>query len=93
MLGAIRFRRLFFALKPCIDGFLGGCRPYLAIDNTSLTGKFKGQLAAAVAVDGCNWFFPVVLGVIDSETKENWNWFMQRLRDAIGTPEGLAICN
>ena len=28
----IRFRRFFFALKPCIDGFLNGCRPYLAID-------------------------------------------------------------
>jgi hypothetical protein len=29
-----RFRRSFFALKPCIDGFLTGCRPYLAIDST-----------------------------------------------------------
>lgn len=27
--------RLFFALKPCIDGFLSGCRPYLAIDSIS----------------------------------------------------------
>ena len=35
----IRFRRLFFALKPCIEGFLSGCRPYLAIDSTFLTGK------------------------------------------------------
>ena len=27
--GKIRFRRLFFALKPCVDGFISGCRPYL----------------------------------------------------------------
>ena len=52
--GKIRFRRFFFALKPCIEGFLSGCRPYLAIDNTFLTGKFKGQLASALAVDGHN---------------------------------------
>jgi hypothetical protein len=38
----IKFRRFFFALKPCIDGFLNGCRPYLAIDSTFLTEKFKG---------------------------------------------------
>jgi hypothetical protein len=24
-----RFRRMFVALKPCIDGFLEGCRPFI----------------------------------------------------------------
>jgi hypothetical protein len=79
----IRFRRSFFALKPCIDGFLTGCRPYLAIDNTFLTCKFKGQLGVVVAVDGHNWTYPVAFVVMDSETNKNWIWFMQRLRDAI----------
>jgi len=88
----IRFRRFFLAFKPCIEGFLNGCRPYLAIDNTFLTGKFKGQLASASAVDGYNWLFPVCLGVFDSETNENWIWFMQQLRHAIGSPRGLVIC-
>ena len=88
----VRFHRMFFAMKPCIDGFLNGCRPYLAIDSTFLTGKFRGQLACAIAVDGHNWMYPVAVGVIDSETNENWIWFLQRLRDAIGAPTGLAIC-
>jgi hypothetical protein len=38
----IRFNRLFFALKPCVDGFLRGCRPYLAVDSTFLTRRFRG---------------------------------------------------
>jgi hypothetical protein len=88
----IRFLRMFFAMKPCIEGFLKGCRPYLAIDSTFLTGKFRGQLACAIAVDGHNWMYPVAIGVIDSETNENWIWFLQRLRDAIGAPPGSAIC-
>jgi hypothetical protein len=88
----IRFNRFFFAIKPCIDGFLKGCRPYLAIDSTILTGKFRGQLACAIAIDGHNWMYPGTVGVIDSETNENWIWFMQRHRDAIGAPAGLAIC-
>jgi hypothetical protein len=87
----IRFRRFFFALKPCIDGFLNGCRPYLAVDSTFLTGRFKGQLASANAVDGHNWLYPVCVGVFDSETNENWIWFMSKLREAIGSPRGLTI--
>jgi hypothetical protein len=88
----IKFRRLFFALKPCIDGFLNGCRPYLAIDSTFLIEKFKGQLAIASAVDGHKWFYPVCFGVFDSETNKNWIWFLSQLREAIGSPRGLAIC-
>ncbi|XP_066164625.1 protein FAR-RED IMPAIRED RESPONSE 1 [Oryza sativa Japonica Group] len=92
VLEEIKFIRLFFALKPCIHGFLTGCRPYLAIDSTFLTGKFKGQLAVACAVDGHNWMYPVALGIFDSDSVENWMWFMQQLKDAIGTPRGLALC-
>ena len=88
----IRFSRLFVAFKPCIEGFLSGCRPYLAIDSTFLTGKYKGQLATACAVDGHNWMYPVVFGVMDSETNENWTWFMRMLKKVIGSPRGLAIC-
>jgi len=55
----IRFRRFFFALKPCIDGFLAGCRPYLAIDSTFLTGKYKGNwlvLVLLMGISGCIMF-------------------------------------
>ena len=90
--GKIGFRRLFFALKPCIEGFLNGCRPYLAIDSTFLTGKYKGQFASATAIDGHNWMYPVCVGVFASEDNENWIWFMENLRQAIGSPRGLAIC-
>jgi hypothetical protein len=86
-----RFSRMFVALKPCIDGFLEGCRPYLGIDSTVLTGRWKGQLAAAVGIDGNNWMFPVSYGVFGSETKENWEWYMKMLHKAIGSPPGLVL--
>jgi hypothetical protein len=35
------FRRIFVALKPCVDGFLNGCRPFLSIDSTVLTSTLK----------------------------------------------------
>jgi hypothetical protein len=85
------FNRLFIAFKPCIDGFLAGCRPYLGVDATFLTGKYTGQLAAAIGVDGHSWMFPVAFGIFEKENKDNWVWFMQQLKLAIGDPPGLAI--
>jgi transposase-like protein len=49
-------------------------------------------LVVAVAIDGHNWMYPVAFGATHSETNENCIWFMQRLREAIGCPIGLAIC-
>jgi hypothetical protein len=37
--GRVLFSKFFMALKPCIDGFKAGCRPYLSIDSSFLTGK------------------------------------------------------
>ena len=80
------------ALKPCIDGFLAGCRPYLSIDSTALNGRWRGHLASCTALDGHNWMFPIAIAFIDSETEENWTWFMSQLNKALGPVSPLAIC-
>jgi hypothetical protein len=48
--GEVHFSKLFIAFKPCIDGFLNGCRPYISIDSTHLNGKWNGQLAVVTSV-------------------------------------------
>ena len=50
----VLFSKIFMALKPCIDGFNVGCRPYWSIDSSFLTRKWNGQLAACNALDGHN---------------------------------------
>jgi hypothetical protein len=40
--GDVCFRRFFVALKPCIDGFLQGCMPYIAMDSSHLIGRSRG---------------------------------------------------
>ena len=78
-------------LKPCIDGFKAGCRPYLSIDSSFLTGKWNGQLAACNALDGHNWMFPIAIGMFQSETEASWIWFMMQLKRCIGPVSPLAI--
>jgi transposase-like protein len=68
-----------------------GCRPYIGLDACHLKGKWKCCLAAATAVDGNNWMFPVALAVMENENEESWDWFLRELHQAIGMPEGLVI--
>ena len=55
------FRRAFVCFKAWWQGFLDGCRPYLAVDATALNGIWRGQLVAASVVDGNNWLFQLHL--------------------------------
>jgi len=87
-----RFKRIFVALKPCIDGFLAGCRPFVGVDASFLHGKYTGQLASATGVDGHNWLYHIAYAVFDSETEDNWTWFLDNLHKVIGDPPGLVIC-
>ena len=62
-----RFKRIFVAHKPCVDGFLAGCRPFIGVDASSLNGKYTGQLASATGVDGHNWLYYIAYVVFDTE--------------------------
>jgi hypothetical protein len=59
-----RFKRVFIALKPCIDGFLAGCRPFIGVDASFLHGKYTGQLATASGVDGHNWLYHIAYAIL-----------------------------
>ena len=85
------FTDFFCCLKPSIDGFLNGCRPFLSVDSTALNGRWNGHLPSATTLDGHNWMFPVAFEFFDGETTDNWTWFMQQLHKAIGNPPHLAI--
>nr|XP_043619629.1 uncharacterized protein LOC122591424 [Erigeron canadensis] len=85
------FKRFFISLPACFKGFLAGCRPYIGLDACHLKGKYNGVVAAATGIDGNNSIFPVAYSVLESENTASWTWFLESLKKAIGTPDGLVI--
>jgi zinc finger SWIM domain-containing protein 3 len=77
------FHRLFVSFHASIYGFKNGCRPLLFLDSVPLKSKYQGMLLAATAADGSDGVFPVAFAVVDTETDENWRWFLIQLKSAM----------
>jgi len=84
------FERVFWAFKPCIDGFKH-CMPVLSIDGTHLYGKYKGTLLVATGVDANYQIFPLAFALVEGESIESWCWFMSCIRMHVTQRLGLCV--
>lgn len=75
-----RFQRLFLSFHPLIYGFENGCRPILFLDSTSLKSKYQETFLAATSLDGDDGLFPVAFAIVDVESDNNWQWFLEELK-------------
>ncbi|KAA8538993.1 hypothetical protein F0562_025685 [Nyssa sinensis] len=78
------FKRTLIAFEAIKNGFNEGCKPFIGIDGCHLKGPYSGVLLAAVALDGNNGLFPIVIGVVESEGRESWGFFLKHLSTIIG---------
>jgi hypothetical protein len=79
-----RFGSFYFCLEGCKKGFIHGCRPFIGVDGCHLKTKYGGQLLIAVGRDPNDQYFPLAFGMVETETKESWRWFIQQLIEDIG---------
>ena len=56
----------------------------LTNDKADLKGKYLGTLLCASAVDADHMMFPLAFGIVDSESDDNWRWFVSELRKMLG---------
>ena len=64
----------------------------MGIDSTTLNKRWIGHLASDTVIDAHNWMYPLAYGFIFSEMENNWTWFMNHLKKAIGDLSLLAVC-
>ncbi|KAL4011269.1 hypothetical protein IC575_028321 [Cucumis melo] len=85
------FKYLFMAVGACVRGFLNCIRPVIVMDRTFLKNKYRGQLIVAVCLDGNNQIYPLAFGVVDRETDDSIQWFLEKLKGAIGEVSNLGF--
>ncbi|KAK4397629.1 hypothetical protein Sango_1238400 [Sesamum angolense] len=82
---------VFWAFKPCIDGFQF-CRNIISVDGTHLYTKYKYKLLIAAAMNGNQQVLPLAFAVVDEETYPSWKWFLQQLsRHVIRGRRGMCL--
>ncbi|GKA60565.1 RNA-directed DNA polymerase, eukaryota, partial [Tanacetum coccineum] len=62
-------------------GFWASGRQLLGLDGAFMKGNYPGQMLTAVSVDANNGIYPVAYGIVESESKESWTWFLSCLGD------------
>lgn len=79
-----RFKQLFISYGASIAGFHAGCRPFLHIDSSHLSGPFRGALYSCSTFDADDHLYPLAFGVVGSECHEEWQWFLGHIKIIIG---------
>ncbi|XP_022893122.1 uncharacterized protein LOC111407708 [Olea europaea var. sylvestris] len=85
-----RFKYCFMALGVSIAG-CKYCRPIIVVDGTYLNGHYRGTLFTACTQDANNNIFILAFGIGDNENNKSWRWFLEMLKRAYGSRDGLCI--
>ncbi|KAK3189652.1 hypothetical protein Dsin_029213 [Dipteronia sinensis] len=88
---ANQFEYMFIAHAASLHGFQTVIQPIIAIDGTHLKGKFSGIMFVAICLDANNQVFPLAYGFGDVEDEMSWSWFLNELKNTIGSPEDCMI--
>uniref|UniRef100_K3ZNC5 SWIM-type domain-containing protein n=1 Tax=Setaria italica TaxID=4555 RepID=K3ZNC5_SETIT len=83
-------QRVFWCFPQCSEAFQHCC-PVILVDGTFLTGKYKGTLMMAVAVDPEQQLVPLAFALVESENNESWSWFMKLVRVHVLGPSRI-VC-
>jgi hypothetical protein len=58
-------------------------RTVVLVDGTFLTGKYRGTLMMAAAVDPKDQIVPIAFALAEGENNSSWSWFMRLLHTQV----------
>lgn len=78
-----RFRRYYMCFDGCKRA-INACRPFIGLDGCHLKNKYGGIILIVVGRDPNDQYLPLAFAVVETESKDTWDWFMTLLLDDIG---------
>ncbi|XP_061368289.1 uncharacterized protein LOC133311282 [Gastrolobium bilobum] len=84
------FHRIFWTYKQCCEAF-NFCKPVIQIDGTHLYGKYKGKLLIATAQDGNAECLPLAFAIVEGETLEAWQYFLDNIRRHVTQKQNICL--
>ncbi|XP_011083912.1 uncharacterized protein LOC105166301 [Sesamum indicum] len=75
-----RFSKFYVCFSAMKIGFKEGCRKIIGVDGCHLKGPHGGILLTAVGVDPNNNLYPIAYAVVNTESRETWEWFLILLK-------------
>ncbi|XP_058776094.1 uncharacterized protein LOC131650398 [Vicia villosa] len=79
-----RFERCYLCFDGTKKALKLACRPFIGLDECHLKHKYGGILLIAVGRDPNDQYLPLAFGVVETESKDTWSWFMELLLQDIG---------
>ncbi|XP_058767567.1 uncharacterized protein LOC131641278 [Vicia villosa] len=79
-----RFERCYLCFDGTKKALKLACRPFIGLDGCHQKHKYGGILLIAVGRDPNDQYLPLAFGVVETESKDTWSWFMELLLQDIG---------
>lgn len=71
-----RFGYFYSCFDGCKKVFINRYKAFVGIDGCHLKTKYGGQLLIVVGRHPNDQYFPLAFGVVETEIKDNWRWFL-----------------
>jgi len=85
------FKYVFWAFSPCIRAFVR-CLPVVFVDGTHLKGSYSGKLLVANTKNANGQLLALAFALVDEESNESWEWFLQNFQTHIGSQRPGDLC-
>ncbi|XP_024010115.1 uncharacterized protein LOC112085211 [Eutrema salsugineum] len=82
------FNRFYVCFDNLRKSWKATCRPLIGMDGCFIRAKMKGQLLVAMGRDVDNRIYPIAWAVVQVENKENWLWFVRKIKVDLDLGDG-----